>query len=179
MGAGSGAWEALRDTCESMAAALEVPGEPTGALAAWCALDDLVRTLRILMAECERVMLGSGLRVIEIPDAVAERMPDRQRKSWDHERLARAVVARDGADPVGVILRTAAISYWRVGELRRLGIEADAFCEVERGTPRVKVTRRPSGVGDDDGEGVVHHGGVRLDEALDVDHPAQPGPPVG
>ena len=76
------------------------------------------------------------------------------RKAWDHKALS-AVVAKRLVDSsidldTGEILRDptqmiqdafefAGVSYWRVKELQKLGINADSFCEVSEGKPSIII----------------------------------------
>lgn len=68
------------------------------------------------------------------------------RKKWDHKGLASVVAKRihdrsididtgellkSAEEQIGELLEYASPSYWRVTALRELGIDADAYCEVQ------------------------------------------------
>lgn len=84
--------------------------------------------------------------------ATAERMEGAPRKAWDHKRLAKAVSERivqssmdfetgeilmTREEMVEAMLRYAAPSYWRVKQLKALGLDANDYCEL--GDPKVSV----------------------------------------
>lgn len=96
---------------------------------------------------------------LEVPGlGVFERRTSVSRKSWDHPRLL-AVVAKEALDKrvvdeqtgelqeapdeaiVRVIHKAAAINYWRVGELRQMGLDPDTYCDTEYGAPGIKFTK--------------------------------------
>lgn len=87
--------------------------------------------------------------------ATLERKVGAPRKSWDHEALASIVADRiidlatsmdDGEvtkSPKEIaieMLRYAAPSYWRVTELKKIGVNADQHCEV--GEPKTSIAIR-------------------------------------
>lgn len=90
---------------------------------------------------------------IDLPGgAVAQRMEGAPRKAWDHKRLARDVAQRivqssmdfdtgeilmTREEMIEAMLRYAAPSYWRVKQLKELGIDADTYCDL--GEPKISV----------------------------------------
>jgi|5B_taG_2_1085324.scaffolds.fasta_scaffold00688_9 hypothetical protein len=78
------------------------------------------------------------------------------RKSWDHDSLKKDVAQRIYESSVDIetgevkktsremmeeILKYGAVSYWRVGELKKLDIDADEYCEVGPSKKSVIVRR--------------------------------------
>ena len=76
------------------------------------------------------------------------------RKAWDHKSLARLVAERMTSMSIdldtGEILKSptemiaesfefAGVSYWRVKELQKIGVNADSFCEVLDGKPNIII----------------------------------------
>lgn len=76
---------------------------------------------------------------------LVEKKNGSERKKWDHENLAKNVASRindmaidletgevtmSPQDMMLKLLDFAAVSYWRVRELGKIGISADEFCEV-------------------------------------------------
>lgn len=76
------------------------------------------------------------------------------RKAWDHKSLSQVVAKRLVESSVdldtGEILKSpsemieeafafAGVSYWRIKELQRIGVNADSFCEVSEGKPSIIV----------------------------------------
>lgn len=76
------------------------------------------------------------------------------RKAWDHKSLARLVAERMTSLSIdldtGEVLKSpteliseafefAGVSYWRIKELQKIGVNADAFCEVLDGKPNIIV----------------------------------------
>lgn len=76
------------------------------------------------------------------------------RKAWDHKALSHVVAKRLVESSVdldtGEILKSptemieeafafAGVSYWRVRELQRIGVNADSFCEVNEGKPSIII----------------------------------------
>jgi hypothetical protein len=85
-----------------------------------------------------------------------EKKSGADRKAWDHAGLARNVASRinDMAidmdtgeialtpqDMMMKMLEFAAVSYWRVKELSKIGISADDFCEVSEGKTNIIVRK--------------------------------------
>jgi len=93
---------------------------------------------------------------VEISTGTIEVKSGAPRKSWDHSRLA-AEVGRRVADrnmnidsgemslsPQGLIqqvLEFVGLSYWKVGKLKELHIDADDFCEVGESKKNLVVRR--------------------------------------
>lgn len=91
----------------------------------------------------------------EFGDFTLEKKSGSPRKSWDHENLTRIVsnriidlsidmdtgeVTKSPTEMISEILEYCGISYWRVKELSKIGINADQYCEV--GDPKTNVIIR-------------------------------------
>lgn len=73
----------------------------------------------------------------------------RGRRQWDHQGLAKAwleavIVSNGGVSPSpwdvkDGLLRVAGIGYWKTTELKKLGIDADDYCDSSPGAPSVKI----------------------------------------
>lgn len=85
---------------------------------------------------------------------VFEKKQGAQRKSWDHGALSSVVADRLVAMSIdldtGEILKSpsqmirdafafAGVSYWRVKELQKIGVNADSYCEVGEGKTNIIV----------------------------------------
>ena len=83
-----------------------------------------------------------------------EKKPGTTRKAWDHASLSTVVAQRLSSMSIdldtGEILKTpeemikdafnfAGVSYWRVKELQKIGVNADSYCEVVDGKPSIIV----------------------------------------
>lgn len=83
-----------------------------------------------------------------------ERKPGTVRKAWDHKALSSVVARRLSSMAIdldtGEILKSpeemiqeafnfAGVSYWRVKELNKIGVNADSFCEVSEGKPSIII----------------------------------------
>lgn len=93
---------------------------------------------------------------VEWPGFIAERKGGLDRKHWEHDRLAWACIADltqvdgviDDADAALVasvrdrLLNCAAISYWRTGQVKQLGIDPNDYCETTKGRRTVQVSRK-------------------------------------
>lgn len=97
---------------------------------------------------------------VEWPGFVAERKGGADRKSWEHDRLAWAVVHPLCVDVNGEtddtaaalvaqvrdrLLNCAAVSYWRVTQLRQLGLNPSDYCSTTTGRRTVHVQRVVAG----------------------------------
>lgn len=64
---------------------------------------------------------------------------------WEHDEVTKAVLEAGWDeishpnDVAALLRRVAGISYWRVGELQKLGLDANEFREVEPGRPTIRV----------------------------------------
>jgi hypothetical protein len=108
---------------------------------------------------CSRIAveaLGSIPEVILSDGTKVEKRGGSERKKWDHDGLAKNVASRlnDMAidmstgevvmtpqDMITKVLDYAAVSYWRVRELSKIGISADNFCEVTESEPTIIIRR--------------------------------------
>lgn len=96
---------------------------------------------------------------IRSPDGILiEKKWSKPRKAWRHQELAQVVAHRIrdlAVDPdtgevlmsqeeqISALIKYAAPSYWRVKELKAIGVDADGFCEVGESSPSIVV--RPNG----------------------------------
>lgn len=119
------------------------------------ALSNAKASLRDAYSEYETLLAKAmeDTYQIDLPGGVtAERMEGAPRKSWEHKRLAKEVATRivessmdfdtgevlmTREEMVEELLRYAAPSYWRVKQLKQLGIDADNYCQL--GDPKVSV----------------------------------------
>jgi hypothetical protein len=100
------------------------------------------------LGQIPEVTLSDGTKV--------EKRAGSDRKKWDHEGIAKNVASRLGdmaidmetgevtmtpQDMVTKLLDYAAVSYWRVKELSKIGISADNFCEVTESEPSIIIRR--------------------------------------
>lgn len=119
-----------------------------------------LRAQRTRLAECEsiveaKVAHGMEGKRLDVPGVgFLERRGGAIRKAWDHRKAAFAVTERLSVDSDGVevpevahtvslaidaLLDAAGISYWRSGKLSDLGLNADDYCESERGRFTVAI----------------------------------------
>lgn len=123
-------------------------------------LDDL-RSLRQELATVEAYVESQASRAMTtrklmLPDGrIAERYSGKQRKDWRHDLvmgelwdLAVEIAAGDLDDAIGafrtLVVQVAGLTYWRTGELRRLGIDPDAYCTVEGSRATVRIPAKPA-----------------------------------
>ena len=94
---------------------------------------------------------------VSLPNGfVAERRIGSDRKAWDHKGLASEVANRVYESAIDMdtgevllsptemmqkMLDYAAPSYWRVGELNKIGISADNFCEKSEGKVSLIISK--------------------------------------
>lgn len=154
----SGARTLLDETLAPLVRALEAHGEREALL------EELLwlRTQRKALADAEAYVEAHAVRLIrdqavggDYDGALADGTPyeyhsGAQRKAWDHDSLAREVVAgliRDAGgeapDPFTVrdaLMECAAPSYWRVKALKARGIAADDYCERSPGRATISFT---------------------------------------
>lgn len=93
---------------------------------------------------------------IEWDGGYAERRKGAIRKHWLHDDLAHVVTVAALVDPetgelpgdevrhaveraVSELMNTASVAYWRVGQLKRLGIDVGDYCHTEPGRTTVEV----------------------------------------
>lgn len=109
------------------------------------------QTLQVCEAAIEKAITSSAPREPqEIPGVGTMQVrKGSTRKAWDHDGLAKAVISTRLAatgevpDPFEVrdwITEAASFSYWRVGILRELGIDASDYCESTPGRATVQIT---------------------------------------
>lgn len=94
---------------------------------------------------------------VSLPDGLlAERRIGSDRKAWDHKGLATEVSNRVYQSSIDIdtgevlasplemmqkMLDYAAPSYWRVGELSKIGISADDYCQKSEGKISVVISK--------------------------------------
>lgn len=123
---------------------------------AFAALDRLKRevsemhdSVRSKMAD----MMG-GVSECEYNGFHFEKKPGASRKAWDHASLSTVVAQRLTSMSIdldtGEIIKTpeemikeafnfAGVSYWRVKELQKIGVNADSYCEVVESKPSIII----------------------------------------
>lgn len=106
--------------------------------------DTLLRDVELAAAE------AMPKRFVDTPQFSAERRNSTDRRNWQHHDLARMLVKHredDIAHPqdvVDVLLQAAGVSYWRVTELRKAGLDPDEWCETST-RPTVQVMTKDDG----------------------------------
>lgn len=100
------------------------------------------------MSEVEAVSVSSG-------DMLVKEW-SKSRKAWQHKDLAKAVAQRiqslafdmdtgektmDTGEMIEALLDYVQPSYWRVGALQKIGLNADNFCESGDSEPKIKIER--------------------------------------
>lgn len=121
-------------------------------------LQELKREVAMVFSEAEESLANriQG-RIITLPDgSLAERKQGGDRKAWDHKSLASDVADRliqssvdmdtgevvlEPKDLMVRMLDYAAPSYWRVGELSKLGINPDRYCEKSEGKSSIVIKK--------------------------------------
>ena len=104
-------------------------------------------------------MIGKMANVPEVSSSdgsLIEKKGGSDRKKWDHEGLAKSVASRINDMAVdldtGEVIMTpqdmmmkmldfAAVSYWRIKELAKIGVSADSFCEVSESKTSIIVRK--------------------------------------
>ena len=99
------------------------------------------------MGDLPEITISSGTKI--------EKKQAADRKSWDHKRLADHVASRindmavdmdtgevvmSPQQMISKVFDYAAVSYWRVKELSKIGVNADMFCEVSE--PKTSIIIR-------------------------------------
>lgn len=100
--------------------------------------------------------VGNTVQPILIDGASIEIKSGAPRKSWDHESLTKDVaqriyessidmdsgeITKSAKEMMEEILKYGAVSYWRVGALKKLDIDADEYCEVGPSKKSVIIRR--------------------------------------
>lgn len=100
--------------------------------------------------------MGTVPEVTSSSGNLVEKKSGADRKKWDHDKLAKNVASRinDMAinletgevqmtpqDMMAKMFDFAAVSYWRVKELGKIGISADSFCEVSEAKTSIIVRK--------------------------------------
>jgi len=131
------------DGCFSLAELHRAKGEMS------VVYDSAVAAVADAMADVPEITLADGTKI--------EKKSGSDRKKWDHDGLARNVASRindmavdlstgevimSSQDMMIKMLDFAAVSYWRVKELSKIGVSADSFCEVSEAKTNV-IVRRP------------------------------------
>lgn len=123
------------------------------------ALRDLKRDIAALDAEVEQAIINMmDESIVILPSGQqVEKRTGADRKSWDHKSLASVVAERvyessidmdtgevllSPKDMMAKMFEYAAPSYWRVGELSKIGISADAYCEKSEGKTSISISKK-------------------------------------
>lgn len=119
-------------------------------------VQELKREVALTFSEAEKALADRiGSRLITLPDGhLVERKNGDSRKAWDHKSLASDVADRliqtsidldtgeISLEPKELMVRMldfAAPSYWRVGELSKIGLNADRYCEKVDGKASIVI----------------------------------------
>lgn len=120
-------------------------------------LDKMKREISELLDRVREILVGlmGELPELKYNGFVLEKKNGSPRKSWDHKALAEIVsnriidmsvdmdtgeVVKTPQQMLTEILEYTGISYWRVKELSKIGINADRYCEV--GEPKANIIIR-------------------------------------
>lgn len=134
----------------------DLPLEPAVQILA--AMQDARRDLAMVEATIEAHIVGlwreqgRGRTMLEVEGAgVVEIHRTTDRKAWDHDALASAVIdahmdGGTGEQPTpwevrDWLMAAAAPSYWRIGALKAVGLRAGDFCTEVPGRDVVRLTR--------------------------------------
>jgi hypothetical protein len=110
--------------------------------------DDMVNKVTEMLQEETIVNLGDGY--------IVEKKWSKARKGWQHKDLASVVASR--IEQMSIDLDTGEVmltprqmaekmlefmqpSYWRVGPLESIGLNADDYCEAGDSTPSIRITK--------------------------------------
>jgi hypothetical protein len=146
----------LLEIYDTVALALKT-GEIDDAAEALIALDGVKREIAEMFDQTKNTIieLMGDAPEHEVSGFVLEKKNGSPRKSWDHHTLGEVVAQRlidmatdmDTGElvrrPIEIALEMlafAAPSYWRVGELNKIGVNADNYCEV--GEPKASIIIR-------------------------------------
>lgn len=116
-------------------------------VAGWDLVKQLASELRTLGSRIEAELAARmESKRVELPGVgVLERHWAPARTKWDDPLVAAAVVdaaMEHQVHPKDALLRCAAVSYWRVGALKELGLDADRYRTTEgQGHHSVRVSR--------------------------------------
>lgn len=120
-------------------------------------LDQVKREVADLLEQAKAALIenmGTAPEVVS-HGITFEKKVGAARKTWDHKSLGEIVARRivdlnvdmetgevlaSPYDMVKQVLDYTGVSYWRVGELKNIGINADAYCEV--GEPKSNIIIR-------------------------------------
>ena len=120
-------------------------------------LDQVKREVSDMLEQAKATLVDSMGTTPEIVShgITFEKKVGAARKTWDHKSLGDVVAQRivdmsvdmetgevitSPLDMVKQVLDYTGVSYWRVGELKNIGINADAYCEV--GEPKSNIIIR-------------------------------------
>ena len=119
-------------------------------------LQELKREVALVFSEAENALAERiDNKIVTLPSGhIVERKQGGDRKSWDHKTLATDVADRliqtsidmdtgeITIDTKGLMVKMldyAAPSYWRVGELSKIGLNADRYCEKSDGKTSIVI----------------------------------------
>jgi hypothetical protein len=123
------------------------------------AFRELKRDIGMLDSELEQAAIGKMEEDIIVLSSgqQVERRTGADRKAWDHKGLASIVANRiyessidmdtgevllSPMEMMAKMLDYAAPSYWRVGELGKIGVSADSYCEKSEGKVSISITSK-------------------------------------
>lgn len=122
-------------------------------------LDILKRAVNDLLEEAKLALsdiMGDSPE-ISAGSFVFEKRQGGNRKSWDHKSLAKIVaeritemnvdfdtgeVTKSSSELISDAFQFAGVSYWRVKELQKIGVNADAYCEVTEAKPSIIIRNK-------------------------------------
>lgn len=115
--------------------------------------------LAIIVKQMENLLIERMTDVEAMPVSNGDMLVkewSKNRKAWQHKDLAKAVAQRiqtlaidmdtgertmTVGDMIEALLDYVQPSYWRVGALQKIGLNADSFCEAGDSEPKIKIER--------------------------------------
>lgn len=139
--------EHLRKVINTWDSDFQEDAHPLENLAAFLFLVDLhVAELRMFRSRIEQeIAKRAKTKLVEFPGGTAEIRAGAKRKNWDWTLLADAVVEaamEQGESPKDALIDCVGVTpshNWRVGALRKRGLNPDDYAEVSYGMPSVIV----------------------------------------
>lgn len=122
-------------------------------------LDTLKRAVGDLLEEAKLALsdiMGDSPE-ISAGSFVFEKRQGGNRKAWDHKSISKIVadritemnidfdtgeVVRTPSELIADAFQFAGVSYWRVKELQKIGVNADAYCEVTEAKPSIIIRNK-------------------------------------
>ena len=115
--------------------------------------------LGIIVKQMESLLIARMTEVEAMPVSSGDMLVkewSKNRKAWQHKELAKAVADRiqslaidmdtgektmSTGEMIEALLEYVQPSYWRVGALQKIGLNADNFCEAGDSEPKIKIER--------------------------------------